>query len=61
MSDVYDSFYKFNEKPFRLSPDYRFCFSHPSYDNAMTYLKHAVLEGEGFVVKPGNPVQVKRR
>ena len=53
MLDVYKSFYKFKEQPFRLSPDYRFCFSHPSYANAKSYLKYAVVEGEGLVVITG--------
>lgn len=55
MLDVYKSFYHFSEQPFRLSPDYRFCFSHPSYANAKSYLKYAVTEGEGFVVITGEP------
>ena len=55
MLDVYKSFYNFKEQPFRLSPDYRFCFSHPSYANAKSYLKFAVSEGEGFVAITGEP------
>jgi len=55
MLDVYKTFYKFKEQPFRLSPDYRFCYSHPSYDNAKSYLKYAVSEGEGFVAITGEP------
>lgn len=55
MLDVYKSFYNFKEQPFRLSPDWRFCFSHPSYANAKSYLQYAVLEGEGFVAITGEP------
>lgn len=55
MLDVYKSFYNFEEQPFRLSPDYRFCFNHPSYSNAISYLKYAVSEGEGFVAITGEP------
>ena len=55
MLDVYKSFYNLKEQPFRLSPDCRFCFSHPSYDNAKSYLKYAVSEGEGFVAITGEP------
>lgn len=55
MLDVYKSFYNFEEQPFRLSPDCRFCFSHPSYANAKSYLKYAVSEGEGFVAITGEP------
>ncbi|MDH5611237.1 MAG: AAA family ATPase [Gammaproteobacteria bacterium] len=55
MLDVYKTFYNFKEQPFRLSPDCRFCFSHPSYANAKSYLKYAILEGEGFVAITGEP------
>ena len=55
MLDIYKSFYNFKEQPFRLSPDYRFCYSHPSYENAKSYLKYAILEGEGFVAITGEP------
>ena len=55
MLDIYKSFYNFEEQPFRLSPDYRFCFSHPSYENAKSYLKYAIVEGEGFVAITGAP------
>lgn len=55
MLDVYKSFYNLKDQPFRLSPDYRFCFNHPSYANAKSYLKYAVVEGEGFVAITGEP------
>ncbi|MCK4706659.1 MAG: AAA family ATPase [Gammaproteobacteria bacterium] len=55
MLDVYKSFYNFKEQPFRLSPDCSFCYSHPSYANAKSYLQYAVLEGEGFVAITGEP------
>jgi type II secretory pathway predicted ATPase ExeA len=55
MLDVYKSCYKFSDQPFRLSPDSRFCFGHPSYDNAKAYLKYAISEGEGFVAITGAP------
>lgn len=55
MLDIYKSFYNFEEQPFRLSPDYRFCFNHPSYENARSYLKYAISEGEGFVAVTGEP------
>ncbi|MDT8451967.1 MAG: AAA family ATPase [Gammaproteobacteria bacterium] len=55
MLDIYKSFYNFNEQPFRLSPDYRFCYNHPSYTNAKSYLKYAISEGEGFVAITGEP------
>ena len=55
MLDVYKSCYKLQGQPFRLSPDYRFCFSHPTYDEARAYLQYATSEGEGFVVITGAP------
>ena len=55
MLDVYKSCYNLQGQPFRLSPDYRFSFNHPSYDEAKSYLKYAVSEGEGFVVITGAP------
>jgi len=55
MLDVYKSFYKLKGQPFRLSPDHRFSFGHPSYANARSYLKYAVSEGEGFVAITGEP------
>jgi len=53
--DVYKSCYNLEGQPFRLTPDHRFSFGHPSYDDAKAYLKYAVSEGEGFVVITGAP------
>ena len=55
MLDVYKSCYNLKGQPFRLSPDYRFCFNHPTFDEAKSYLKYATSEGEGFVVITGAP------
>jgi len=55
MLDVYKSFYKLEAQPFRLSPDHRFSFGHPSFDNAKAYLKYAISEGEGFFAITGDP------
>lgn len=55
MLDVYKSIYNLNGKPFRLSPDYRFSFGHRSYDDAKSYLKYAISEGEGIVAITGVP------
>ena len=55
MLDVYKSRYKLEGQPFRLSPDYRFSFGHPTYEDAMSYLKYAISEGEGFVAITGAP------
>ncbi len=55
MLDVYKSCYHLQEQPFRLSPDSRFSFGHRSYENARSYLKYAITEGEGIVVVTGAP------
>jgi len=55
MLDVYKSCYGLQRQPFRLSPDSRFSFGHRSYDNALSYLKYAISEGEGIVVVTGAP------
>ena len=55
MLDVYKSVYNLEGQPFRLSPDYRFSFGHPTYADAKSYLKYAVSEGEGIVVITGAP------
>lgn len=55
MLDVYKSIFKLEGSPFRLSPDYRFSFGHRSYDDAKSYLKYAISEGEGIVAITGAP------
>jgi len=55
MLDVYKSVYNLEGSPFRLGPDYRFSFGHPSYDDAKSYLKYAISEGEGIVAITGAP------
>lgn len=55
MLDIYKSIYKLEGSPFRLGPDYRFSFGHPSYDDAKSYLKYAISEGEGIVAITGAP------
>jgi general secretion pathway protein A len=55
MLDIYKSFYKFQGEPFRLGPDHRFSYVHPSYANAMAYLEYAISQGEGFIAVTGEP------
>lgn len=55
MLDVYQSIYNLDGSPFRLSPDYRFSFGHRTYDDAKSYLKYAIIEGEGIVAITGAP------
>ena len=55
MINIYETVYKLNADPFRLSPDYRFSYSHSSYARAKAYLEYALLQGEGFVMITGAP------
>ena len=55
MLDIYKSVYKLEGQPFRLSPDHHFSFGHQSYDDAKSYLKYAIYEGEGIVAITGAP------
>lgn len=48
-------YYKLHADPFRLSPDHRFCFPHRTYRKAMTYMRHALLRAEGFIIITGQP------
>jgi type II secretory pathway predicted ATPase ExeA len=52
---MYEAFYSLNANPFRLTPDPRFCFSHPGYQRAREYLVYALKLGEGFIVITGQP------
>lgn len=55
MLDVYKSVYNLEGSPFRLGPDYHFSFGHQTYDDAKSYLKYAISEGEGIVAITGAP------
>lgn len=52
---MYEQFYGLTEEPFRLSPDSRLCFRHPSYKKARAYMQYALHRGEGFVMVTGQP------
>ena len=55
MLDVYKSVYNLEGSPFRLGPDHHFSFGHRTYDDAKSYLKYAISEGEGIVAITGAP------
>jgi len=55
MLNIYETVYGLSADPFRLSPDYRFSYSHPSYAKSKAYLDYALLQGEGFVMITGGP------
>jgi len=50
---MYETFYHFDEPPFRLTPDTKFSFHHRSYQQALDYLRYALMLGEGFVIITG--------
>ena len=52
---MYEKFYGLSADPFRLSPDHRFCYQHPSYAKAKAYLEYALYRAEGFVMITGKP------
>tara|TARA_R110001599_G_scaffold353742_2_gene596070 strand:+ start:51538 stop:52383 length:846 start_codon:yes stop_codon:yes gene_type:complete len=52
---MYETFYGLREEPFRLSPDSRLCFMHPSYKKAKAYMQYALQRREGFVMVTGRP------
>jgi putative secretion ATPase (PEP-CTERM system associated) len=52
---MFEAFYKLSANPFRLTPDPKFCFRHPSYNQAYAYLQYALRLGEGFILLTGRP------
>ena len=50
---MYESFYKLNTDPFRLSADHRFSFNHQSYVRAKGLVQYALYRAEGFVMITG--------
>jgi type II secretory pathway predicted ATPase ExeA len=52
---MFEAFYKLSTNPFRLTPDPKFCFRHPSYNQAYAYLQYALRLGEGFIMVTGRP------
>ncbi len=52
---MFEAFYNLTDNPFRLTPDPKFCFHHPSHDQAYAYLQYALRLGEGFIMVTGRP------
>jgi general secretion pathway protein A len=50
---MYEEFYKFTSKPFRLTPDPRFLYKSDGHSRALAYLRYGLHCGEGFVVVTG--------
>lgn len=52
---MFYQFYGLTHDPFRLTPDGRDVYPHPSFDRARAYLEYGLLQAEGFVVVSGIP------
>jgi type II secretory pathway predicted ATPase ExeA len=52
---MYESFFGFDDTPFRLSADEKFRFEHENYLRASAYLAYALQQNEGFVMITGQP------
>ncbi|SFB75209.1 XrtA/PEP-CTERM system-associated ATPase [Massilia yuzhufengensis] len=50
---MYESYYEFSDKPFRLRPDPHFFFASKGHKRAMAYLEYGLSQGEGFIVITG--------
>jgi len=50
---MYEAYYKFSAKPFRLTPDPRFLYRSKGHARALAYLRYGLHTGEGFVVVTG--------
>jgi len=50
---VYQAYYKFSGKPFRLTPDPGFFFASRGHKRALAYLRYGLKQDEGFVVITG--------
>jgi general secretion pathway protein A len=46
---MYNKFFLFREKPFKLVPNPEYYYVSRSHEEAMAHLKYAIAEGEGFV------------
>ncbi|MEH6569999.1 MAG: AAA family ATPase [Halioglobus sp.] len=52
---MYERYFNLTVDPFRLSPDHRFCFEHPQYSKAKSYLAYGYERADGFVMVTGPP------
>jgi len=51
---MYEEFYKFTGKPFKLSPDPRFFYSSTEHKRAMAYMQYGLQQEQGFIVVTGD-------
>lgn len=50
---MYEAFFGFHERPFKLVPDPVFFFLSPSHEEALAHLTYALRQGEGFALVIG--------
>ncbi|AWI77015.1 ATPase [Parazoarcus communis] len=50
---MYESYFKFRNKPFQLNPDPAFFFGSRGHRRAMAYLEYGMHQSEGFIVITG--------
>jgi general secretion pathway protein A len=50
---MYENYYGFSAKPFRLRPDPHFFYGSKGHKRAMAYLDYGLSQGEGFIVITG--------
>ncbi|MEE4288962.1 MAG: XrtA/PEP-CTERM system-associated ATPase, partial [Erythrobacter sp.] len=50
---MYEQYYGFTGRPFKLTPDPQFYFESLSHKKAMSYLGYGLNQGEGFIVITG--------
>lgn len=51
---MYQSYFKFKAKPFRLNPDPRFFYGSATHKRALSYLRYGIEQGEGFIIITGD-------
>lgn len=52
---MYEQFYHLASEPFRLSPDYHFCYRYSHFATVRRYLELALHRGEGVMMITGEP------
>jgi general secretion pathway protein A len=50
---VYQNFFSFKERPFKLVPNPEYFFMSQSHEEALAHLKYAISQGDGFVAITG--------
>ena len=50
---MYEQFFGFRESPFRVTPDPRFLYHNPCYDEAIAALSYGIEQRKGFITLIG--------